>query len=255
MMGKMENRALHYHGDQINQLISKMSKMSDEYVDKLLVYWLENLLEHRIVDCGFEEQKWELPDKYTPLQFKVARAASALEGNFLKRDQTNDQHILGTWYVAEVVKVTGLSSTSRGSIQLLSEYSNCSHKFAKSVMLPIENNGIENYLTRNIRCDSIHANRQWTDLIIKYVLKPENARAVPRREQVSIKYGVQHPKFIPRKPQAIIAFHDRIPHAPRKEVRLCENFLKMLLLHQTRTRNAIAVLIIATQDVLLLHYT
>ena len=206
MMGKMENRALRYQGDRINQLISKISEMSDEYVDKLLVYWLENLLEHRIVDCVFEEQKWELPDKYTPLQFKVACAASALEGNFLKRDQTtNGQRILGTRFVGEVVKVTGLSSTSRGSIQLLSKYTNCSRKFAKSVMLTIENNDIENFLTRNVRCDSIHANRQWTDLIIKYVLKPENARAVPGREQVSIKYGVQRPKFILGKPRAIIA--------------------------------------------------
>ena len=224
LLGKLAERALRYRGDRINKFIHKLS---DVYADELLVYWLENLFEHNLITSVFMDQSWQLPQKYTPLQFKVAQTATALAVKYLKRDQTtNDQRILGTRYVAEVAKLTGMSTESYGTINILATHTHCSRNFAKSVLEAVENNTFESFVSRKVQCDSIHANRLWTDKITTFVLKPENTQPVPGREQVSIKYGVRRPKFLLRKPRAVIAseFLDENPTCPFKSSTIIREF-------------------------------
>lgn len=223
-VGKLGARALRYNGDKINKFFDKLN---DDFADKLLLYWLENLVEHNLVQSIFDEHRWVLPPRYSPLKFKVIQAAAKLAEHYLKRDQTtNNQRILGTRYVAEVAKTSGLTLANWGSVSILAKHTNCSRQFAKSVLQAIENNDLESFVSRNTRCDSIHADRQWTDQILNFVMKPENSRAVPGLEQISIKYGVRRPKFILRKPRAIIAseFIDAHPSCPFKSCTIMREF-------------------------------
>ena len=50
-------------------------------------------------------------------------------------------------------------------------------------------------LIRNLRCDSIKATH-WPNEISSFVLGPENSRAVPGQEGVSVRYRVRHPKYV-----------------------------------------------------------
>ena len=224
LMGNLDQRRIRYHGDGLNKFLVKLRT---DYFEKVLVYWLDILLQNKIVASVFEDQGWEIPEQYTPLHYKVELAASRLRSTFLKREQTsNDQRILGTRYVAEVIKVTGLTTQTTGGIQLLATYTNCSRKFAKSVLEAVEGNELETFIGRKTRCDSIHANRYWVDQISDFVLKPENSRAVPGQESISIKYGVRRPKYILRKPRAVIAseFLEANPTCPFKASTIMREF-------------------------------
>ena len=222
--GNLDSRQMRYRAEPIIRFIKKLS---EESADKLLLFWITELLKNNMVKCVFEEQKWDLPEKYMPIEYKVERVASSLEGNFLKRDRTtNAQRILGTQYVAEVVTQAGLSTHIQGHITLLSKYTNCSRKFAKSVMEAVESDNLNDFMKRSTRADSIHADRHWTDLIAQFVLKPENARAVPGKETVSIKYGVRRPKYLLRKTRATIAaeFLSANPTCPYKSSTIMREF-------------------------------
>ena len=224
LMGHMDQRRIRYHGDILNKFLQNLSC---NYAEKVLVFWLDILLQNRIVESVFEEQGWEVPEQYAPTHYKVSQAATQLQKTFLKRDQTtNEQRILGTRYVAEVIKVSGLTTETAGSIQLLAKHTNCSRKFAKLVMEAVERNELENFITRNIRCNAIHANRHWVDEISNFVMKPENTRPVPGQESVSIKYGVRRPKYILRKPRAVIAseFLAENPACPFKASTIMREF-------------------------------
>ena len=102
-------------------------------------------------------------------------------------------------------RLANLVLMSRGSIALLSKYTFCSYRFAKSVLIAIKNGTEGQLLQRKTRCDAIHADTLWTDRIIQFVLQPENSRACPGQEKISIKYGVRRPKYLLRKSRASIA--------------------------------------------------
>ena len=168
----MNQRGLRYRGDQLN---SFLQGLTPDCAKVVVIYWLDLLLQNKVIASVFEDQCWEVPEQYVPLHYNVAKTAAQLQRTFLKRDQTtNEQRILGTRYVAEVIKVTGLTTQTVGGIQLLAEHTNCSRKFAKSVMEAVESDTLEHFITRKTRCDSIHANRHWVDKISEFVFKPEN---------------------------------------------------------------------------------
>ena len=132
--------------------------------------------------------------------------ATSLENKYLKRNNTTDeQRRQGTLYVIDVAKTCRLTTSVRGSTSMLAHYTTCSWRFAHSVLTAIENGTKTDLLTRNVRCDAIHADRYWTNRIAEFVLFPENARACPGQEKVSIKYGIRRPKFVLRKSRAVIA--------------------------------------------------
>ena len=102
-------------------------------------------------------------------------------------------------------KTCKLGVDVRGSIALLSKYTFCSYRFAKSVLIAIKNGTEGQLLQRKTRCDAIHADTLWTDRIILFVIQPENSRACPGQERITIKYGARHPKYLLRKSPASIA--------------------------------------------------
>ena len=76
-----------------------------------------------MIEAVFYEHEWEIPEKYQPSQLKVAHAASQLQQQFLKRNNTSqDQRKRGIEYVVAVAKSSGLDINTRGSISHLSKY-------------------------------------------------------------------------------------------------------------------------------------
>ena len=65
----------------------------------------------------------------------------------------------------------------------------------KNVLKAIHDGTESDLLQRNVRCDNIKAT-DWPNMISDFVLLPENSRAVPGQEMVSIRYGAKHPKYL-----------------------------------------------------------
>ena len=121
-----------------------MRDLNSDRVDKLLILWLDMLLQNKIIAATFQTYGWDLPEQFTPLHYKVSQAASSLQIRYLKRDQTtNEQRILGTKYVAEVIKESGLSTKTIGGAQMLASHTNCSRKFATAVLQAVD---LENFI-------------------------------------------------------------------------------------------------------------
>ena len=103
----------------------------------------------------FLENEWDIPDSFLTTELLVEKVAASLENKHLRRDQTSlERRKLGTLYVIDVAKTCKLGVDVRGSIALLSKYTFCSYRFAKSVLIAIKN-GTEDQLFQ--RCDAIHA--------------------------------------------------------------------------------------------------
>ena len=71
----------------------------------------------------------------------------------------------------------------------------CDREFAKKVILAIKDNKVDKLFTRETRKDAIKAT-DWPETLKEFVYKPENSRAVPGMDTVSIRYGVRMPKYI-----------------------------------------------------------
>ena len=104
----------------------------------------------------------------------------------------------------EVVKQADLSQSFFGDVEILAATTSCSWRFAKNVLKAIHGRTESNLLQRNMRCDSIKAT-DWPNMISDFVLLPENLRAVPGQEMVSICYGVKLPKYLLLKSEYDIA--------------------------------------------------
>ena len=104
-----------------------------------------------------------------------------------------DIRVNGTDYIIDVAKQNNLQCSDAS---LLSTATNCSMKFARKVLNAI-NSGTEAKLRalRKERSDSIHAS-EWPTKIAEFVFRPENSRATPGQDTVSVSYGVRKPKYI-----------------------------------------------------------
>ena len=219
----LTDRQIRYTGD----MFIKVMNTDDGTVDKLIKYWLHHLLSNKIVKAVFDENQWDVPDEYLTTEHLLYKVANSLESKYMKRDRTsNEQRKLGTLYVVDVAQTAHLDINDRGSVSLLAKYTSCSWRFAKSVLLAIKNGTVEELLVRNTRCDSIHANTLWTDRIVEFVLRPDNSRACPGQEKVSIKYGVRRPKFLLRRSRHAIAtaFLTEYPDCPFRASTIIREF-------------------------------
>ena len=75
---------------------------------------------------------------------------------------------------------------NHGDIEILSSVTSCSFRFAKSVLLAIEEGFEDSLLNRDRRCDSIKAT-DWPNTLADYVFQTENTRATPGKDTVSVR--------------------------------------------------------------------
>ena len=105
-----------------------------------------------------------------------------------------------------VARKASLSTENHSDITTLSDATNCSRQFAKTVLDAIASGTENGLLKRNLRCDSIKATH-WPNEISSFVLGPENSCAVPGHEGVSVRYGVRRPKYVLLDSKGNIAQH------------------------------------------------
>ena len=119
------------------------------------------------------------------------------------RTKQNARH-LSVQLAIDVAKFGDLQHDRYGDVALLSNAISCTPCYAKRVLLSITSGNENDLFQHNIRCTAIHASK-WSAELTKFVLLPENSRAVPGQEQVYIRYGVRHPKYLLLKSRVAIA--------------------------------------------------
>lgn len=211
--GNLSARQRRYRAKAVNSLFMNYSVDTQR---SLLKYWINRLVSDSLIENILDKCEILFPPELVPKYFNVSRISSKLSGTFLSRCRsTDEQKKQGTLYVISVAKEAGLVTGNHGDIQTLATATSCSRRFAKSVLQAISEGTEEELLKRNIRCDSIKAT-EWPSKIVEYVFQPENTRAMPGQDTVSVRYGVRRPKYLLLKARRQIAesFKEQNPECP-----------------------------------------
>ena len=103
-----------------------------------------------------------------------------------------------------VAKSAKLSPDLYGDVALLATALSCGRKFATKVLNAIKNGEEDDLFVRHQQCDSLLAT-DWPQKLEQFVLAPENSRAVPGNDTISVRYGKRHAKYLLLKPKRTIA--------------------------------------------------
>ena len=104
-----------------------------------------------------------------------------------------DIRVNGLNYIIEIAKQNNLDC---GDATLLSNVTHCSVKFARKVLTALKSEEDDQLrVLRKERFDSIHVS-EWPSKITEFVFRPENSRATPGQDTVSVSYGVRRPKYL-----------------------------------------------------------
>ena len=143
--GRLTERQLRYRRDLLYQRI--LCFLTDENSQKyILKYWLEKLIVNQ--SCQIIVQSWNLPTEYLPKTLTVVSLATDLSQSFLQRHKTSDaQRIQGVRFLIDVARKSNLISANHGDITALSNATNCSRAFAKTVLSAIEDGSEDQLLT------------------------------------------------------------------------------------------------------------
>ena len=191
--GKIRYRQIHYIAFKLNSILLKYKHVQNDIIHK----WLNNLLLNTVIEASFEHAGVTFPKELVPKSLQLARISRVICQQMLSTSSRTQQERrnVSVQYVINVAKGGELKSNMRGNIELLANVVSCSWQYAKLVLTSIDNGTEKELFTHNKRCDSINSS-DWPRKITQYVLCPENSRPIPGNEQVSIRYGVRHPKFL-----------------------------------------------------------
>ena len=149
------------------------------------------LLSHLLVENYLKVADITFPANQIPKKFAVSQIVSREQKQLLSCASNSstslEQRKVGIQLVINVAKKSALSTDSHRGVTALAEAVGCSFRFAKSVITAVANGKEGSLLTRNVRSDALLAT-DWPTKLESYVLEPENIRAVPGNEQVSIRY-------------------------------------------------------------------
>ena len=207
--GYLTKRQLDYRAKQIHGILAKYSGSVQKTMFR---YWLNKLYSNRLIEHILDTIGLIIPEDLIPKTIKVSRIAAKLAETYLSRSRvTTEQKKHGISYVTTVAKEAALDSNLHGDIELLASATSCDWHFAKEVLVAIKNGNESNLLERNVRRDSIKAT-QWPELLSQFVFMPENTRAVPGQDAVSVRYGVRRPKYLLLKSKKDIAANFKATH-------------------------------------------
>ena len=162
---------------------------------EILKFWFANILQSCVADSLLSMCQVIIPTELQPRSVTVHRSAAELASKYVAASSKlpQDIRINGTKYIIDVARQNNLQSCDAS---LLASSTNCSTKYARKVLNAItEGKESELLALRAERCDSIHVTG-WPSKIAEFVLRPENARATPGNDTVSVSYGVRKPKYI-----------------------------------------------------------
>ena len=180
---------------RVSRLIELFKSARSENQKQLLQFWIENILLSRVTESLLTSCNVVIPEDLLPKSLIVIRNASTIANKYMSVSSKlpKDIRVNGTNYIIDVAKQNNLQCSDAS---LLSTATNCSVKFARKVLNAI-NLGTEAKLRalRKERSDSIHVS-EWPMKIAEYVFRPENSRATPGQDTVSVSYDVRKPKYI-----------------------------------------------------------
>ena len=185
--------------------------LRQETKNEVIKFWLENILSSSAVESMFQSVGVNIPIHLLPKSIKVSRHAAVVSKQYLRGSSQSSYEIRknAISYIVDVAKDCELSSRDADT---LSSATNCSLKFAHRVLEAIDKGTVDELLKlRRERIDSMHVTK-WPQLISEFVFRPENARAVPGQETVSVRYGVPKPKFLLLKSRDDIAKEFKLEH-------------------------------------------
>ena len=118
--------------------------------------------------------------------------------DMLTRFDTGPEKILRAKLAVRIVEEVGLSLDIKGDAKLLSEAVSSSPGYAKKVLRAIKEGDPGKLFKRSLYHNAVKAS-DWPEVLRDFVLQPENSRAVPGRETISIRRGCRVPKYTLKK--------------------------------------------------------
>lgn len=197
--------------------------------DALFKVWLERVTAIPTVEEFIEEHGLEIPESILPQSFLLSRITKHEVQTLLscssKLGATTEQRHVGTQLVVNVAKAAKLDPEHHGDITLLANTVSCGIRFARKVLKALKNGEEHTLFEKNIRCDSVLAT-DWPQKLEQFVLEPENSRAVPGQDTISIRYGKRAPKYLLLKSKREIArnFKTLFPDCKFSESTLIREF-------------------------------
>ena len=235
LCGSLTEHQLRYKYRLISDIYLRFAHDS-EAKKQLTSIWLESIVNNTISYSIIQHNNIFIPEHYLPKRIAVEAISQNLAATFLKRSNTSEeQRKQGIRYVVEVARQAQLSIDNYGDISALQAGTQTSFVFAKGVLQAIAENTEEELLKRDVRADSIKCT-EWPSMISEFVFQPENTRAVPGQEDVSIRYGVRRPKYIllHSKEEIAAKFKENNPDCPYKVPTIIREFPQNAVPSSTR---------------------
>ena len=188
--GNLSKRQIKYRVKQIVPIFKKKT-----YQNKLLCYWLERLVAHPFGASVMTSI--QIPTNLLPKALQVSVIKEVEIEKLLSRSirSPDAYRTTGIQLILNVATTAKLSPENHGDVRYLSNAVSCTWKYAKKVLTAIKLGKVNDLFTYNTRCDAI-TKSDWPALLERFVLLPQNSRAVPGKETVSIRYGQRHEKFL-----------------------------------------------------------
>ena len=187
---------------QVQYRYNKIMKIFDRHKnchDVLFQTWLEHITALPTLERFMDQNHLQIPDSILPRSFSLSRIVQSEMQKLLscsfKSGANSACKTVGTQLVVEVAKAGNLSADHHGDVSLLANAVSCGRMFAKKVLQAVHDGEEESLYERNIRCDSLLAS-DWPKKLEQFVLEPENSRAVPGQDNISIRYGQRVPKYL-----------------------------------------------------------
>ena len=180
---------------RIKRLSTLFGSLEPTVQTNLLQSWIKEVLSSRVVQSLLIGVDVNLPENCLPRVLVIRRHSADIVQKYVGVSSKLPRDIRqnGINYVIDVAKTNKLAVSDAS---ILSSVTNCGLRFARKVLHAIDENKEAELLTlRKERFDSISVS-EWPAKISEFVLRPENSRATPGQESVSVSYGTRKPKYL-----------------------------------------------------------
>ena len=192
----IEDRARKFLKDNISKLSDKqlwlrVKKMRDALLPaeepELLLQALLKTMSSNSVQLVLLERAGVVPEpSLLGREQQAVRAAQTLAEDFVTRRRGGEEYTkVSLDHAILTIKAVGLSSKQRGDAAILATAIRCDKKFAMKLLHEVDSGTEVSLYKRSLREGAIKGT-EYPKLLRQFVLEPENSRAHPGKEQVSV---------------------------------------------------------------------
>ena len=200
--GNLNKNRLNYRVKQVMAVLGKYSLLQQF----LFQTWLERIIAFPSIETIMDQHQVVIPENILPKSFNLSRIVDKEIKSLLSCSShaPSSSRNTGIQLVINVAKSAKLSPDIYGDVTLLATAVSCGRRFATKVLNAIKNGEEKELFDCHQRCDSILAT-DWPQKLEQFVTAPENSRAVPGNDTISVRYGKRHAKYLLLKPKRTIA--------------------------------------------------